>query len=155
MIRDLIGARIPSYDLLPGNLTAKVQSKGKTYEWGAWADHLEPAQGTTVLATYADQFYAGTAAAVTRKLGRGSVTYVGVDTLQGELERDVLRSVFQAANVPVQNFPDQFLVDWREGFWVATNFTSAPQTAPVSAQSKILTGTREVPPGGVTIWMEP
>ena len=155
MIRDLIGARIPSYDLLPGSLTGKVQSKGKTYEWGSWADHLEPAQGTSVLATYADQFYAGTAAAVTRKLGRGSVTYVGVDTLQGDLERDILRSVFQAANVAVQNFPDQFLVDWRDGFWVATNFTSVPQTAPLSAQSKILTGTREVPPGGVTIWMEP
>ena len=45
----------------------------------------QPQAGTTALATYSDQFYAGKAAAVTRKAGKGTVTYIGVDTLSGEL----------------------------------------------------------------------
>ena len=52
------------------------------YAWGSWADILEPQPGTTTLATYADQFYAGKAAAVTHKLGKGTVTYIGVDTAE-------------------------------------------------------------------------
>lgn len=39
----------------------------------------------------------GRAAAVTHKLGKGSVTYIGVDTLAGDLEAAPLRKVWAGA----------------------------------------------------------
>lgn len=155
-ILDLIGATFGErpFDMLPGQVKGQVAAGSKKYDWGSWGEMLTPAAGTSVLATYADQFYAGSAAAITRKLGKGTVTYVGVESLQGDLERDVLRQVYTAANVAVDTLPDQFVVNWRDGFWVATNFTSDKQTAPVPAGAKLLVGTRELAPGGVAVWAE-
>ncbi len=153
-IVDLIGARIPTYDVLPGNLTGKVESVGKTYEWGVWGESLEPRAGTNVLATYADQYYKGNVAAITRRLGKGSVTYIGVESLTGELEKDLLRGVFERAGVATRNLPSGFYVEWRDGFWMATNFTEQTLRAPVPTSAKILIGGREVPPAGVTAWIE-
>jgi beta-galactosidase len=153
-IVELIGARVPSYDVLPGTLTGTVAAGGKTYEWGVWGESLEPRSGTTALATYADHYYKGNVAAVTRRLGRGSVTYIGVESLGGELERDLLRGVFERAGVGVRDLPNGFHVEWREGFWVATNFTERTIQAPAPADAKILLGSRDVPPAGVTVWAE-
>jgi beta-galactosidase len=44
------------------------------------------------------------------------------------------------------------LVDWRDGFWVATNFTSTSQPVPAKAGTPILIGAKDVPPGGVAVW---
>ena len=52
----------------------EVKADGKTYVWHRWADILSPRPGTEVLATYANHYYAGKAAATTRKLGKGSVS---------------------------------------------------------------------------------
>jgi beta-galactosidase len=153
-IYGLIGAKLPFYDLLPGTIEGHVTADGASYAWGSWADVLEPATGTTTLATYSDQFYAGKAAAVTHKLGQGTVTYIGVDTLNGDLEAALLRKVYVAAGAAPANLAADFLVDWRDGFWVATNFTSAAREIPAPASAEILVGTRTVPPGGATVWME-
>jgi beta-galactosidase len=107
-----------------------------------------------VLASYADQFYAGRPAATTRKLGKGSVTYIGVDTLDGELERELVHRVYQDAGVSPANLDPNFLVDWRDGFWIATNFSSATETIPAGSNARVLIGQRQVPPGGATVWME-
>jgi beta-galactosidase len=153
-ILPLIGAKIPIYDVLPVGVNGKVTASGKSYAWGSWGDILEPDAGTEVLATYADQFYSGKAAAVTRKLGRGTATYIGVDTLDGELERALIHRVYEAAGVQPANLDPNFLIDWRDGFWVATNFASKTESIPASANAQILIGNRDVPPGGVTVWME-
>ena len=153
-IVDLIGAHIKTYDVLPGNLIGRVEANNKTYEWGVWGESLEPGAGTTPLATYADHFYKGNTAAVTRKLGKGTVTYIGVESLSGDLERDLMRGVFDRAGVAVRNLPKGFQVEWRDGFWVATNFTEQAQPAPVPTGAKILIGSKVVPPAGVTVWME-
>jgi beta-galactosidase len=153
-ILDLIGAKIAFYDTLPAPVNGRIAADGQTHEWGTWAEVLEPAAGTTALATHADQYYAGGVAATTRRLGRGSVTYIGADSLTGELEAALVRGVFARAGVAVAQFADGFLVDWRDGFWVATNFTGQPQRAPVPAGAKVLVGTPEVPVAGVTIWQE-
>ena len=97
-IYQLIGAKIPFYDLLPPPVEGHVNADGKAYAWGSWGDILEPQSGTTVLATYSDQFYAGKPAAVTRKLGKGSVTYIGVDSDSGDLEMALLRKVYAGAS---------------------------------------------------------
>ena len=151
-IQSLIGAKVAFYDLLPPPVEGHVTADGKPYAWGSWADILDPQPGATVLATYTDQFYAGRPAAITRKLAKGSVTYIGVDSENGDLEAALLRKVYTAAGAaPAVLHPD-FLVDWRDGFWVATNFTSTPQPIPAGAGTPILIGTRDVPPGGVTVW---
>jgi beta-galactosidase len=153
-IRDLIGASIPAYDVLPSPFQAKVKAGDKLYDWAVWGDQLEPAAGTTTLAQYADQFYAGKCAATTRVLGKGTVTYIGVESLAGDFETDLLRGSFQQAGVQVENYDDQLFVDWRDGFWVATNFTSKDQPAPVPGSAKLLLGKRILPPAGVAVWTE-
>ena len=150
----LIGAKLPKYDLLPGTVEGHVTADGVRYAWGAWADILEPQAGTTTLATYSDQFYAGKAAAVTHKLGKGTVTYIGVDTLTGDLEAALLRKVWTAAGAAPATLKPDFVVDWRDGFWVATNFTSTAQMIPAKAGAQVLVGGRSVPPGGVSVWVE-
>ena len=153
-IHALIGATIPRYDLLPGNLEGHVTVGEARYSWGSWAEVLEPRPGTTVLANYADQFYSGKPAAVTRKLGKGTVTYIGVDSLKGDLEAALLRKAYTAAGVTPGNAAADFVVDWRDGFGVATNFTSVAHPIPAGATAEILVGTRSVPPGGVAVWKE-
>lgn len=153
-ILTLIGAKIPFYDLLPGTVKGWVAAGGRNYAWGSWGEILEPDAGTEVLARYADQFYSGRPAAVSRKLGRGTVTYIGVDTIDGELERTLLRRVYQAAGAAPANLAPNFLVDWRDGFWVATNFASQAETIPAGAAAQVLIGQRSVAPGGATVWTE-
>jgi beta-galactosidase len=153
-ILDLIGARVKFYDTLPAPRSAQVKAGRATHSWITWGEILAPASDTTTLATHADQFYSGAAAAVTRKLGKGTVTYIGVDSETGGLEAQLVRGVFQRAGIAVEDLPENFLVDWRDGFWVATNFTDKPQRAPISAAQKILIGARDVPIAGVTVWQE-
>ena len=153
-ILDLIGAKIKFYDTLPAPHSGKVKAGGQSYDWVSWGEVLEPRAGTTVLAEYADQFYAGKPAAVTRKLGRGTVTYIGVDSESGGLEAQLVREVFQRAGVAVDDFADGFLVDWRDGFWIAANFTEKQQRAPIPASAKVFIGSRDVPIAGVTVWQE-
>lgn len=154
-IYPLIGARIPFYDLLPVGVNGHVTADGKSYSWGSWGDILQPDPGTEVLAQYADQFYFGRPAAIHHKLGKGTVTYIGVDTLDGELERALLHRLYQTIGANPANLDPNFLVDWRDGFWVATNFASQPEQIPASSSAQILVGERTVPPGGATVWMEP
>jgi beta-galactosidase len=132
-----------------------ISSSGKTYTWGSWGEILQPNTGTEVLATYADQFYSGKPAAVTRKLGKGTVTYIGVDTLDGELERAIIHRVYENAGASPANLEPNFVVDWRDGFWVATNFSSDTVRIPAGPQAQILVGQRDLPPGGATVWREP
>ena len=153
-ILDLIGAKIKFYDTLPAPNAGTVEAGGKKYGWTSWAEILEPDAGTIVTAVHADQFYAGKPAAVTRKLGKGTVTYIGVDSTDGALEAQLIRDVFTRAQVPVENLADGFLVDWRDGFWIATNFTEKKQHAPVPKGAKMLIGTRDVPTAGVTVWQD-
>ena len=151
-ILNLIGAEIPMYDTLPAPVVGKVSAGNNNYDWVSWGDILEPNAGTDVIATYADQFYAGKPAAITRKLGKGTVTYIGVDTVDGNLEAALIRGVFTRAGVAVEDYPDGFLVDWRDGFWVATNFTENTVPIRAPADAKLLVGERQVVPAGVAIW---
>ncbi len=155
-IRTLVGADVASYDVLPAPYVGHVKSalSGQSYEWAVWAEVLKPGPEATVLARLVDQFYAGAAAAVRHKLGKGTVTYVGVETLSGDLEKEIVRRALTEGGVAIENYPDQLLVDWRDGFWIASNFSSTAQTAPLPPRGSSLVGTRELAPGGVAIWKE-
>jgi len=176
-ILDLIGARIALYDTLPAPVTGKVTAGDKTFEWSSWGEILAPAgtsysgnQGVmpslnisstetavppTVISRYADQYYSGQAAAITRRFGKGSVTYIGVDSRDGNFEAALIRGVYERANIPIANFEEGFVTDWRDSFWVATNFTDKTMTIPAPESTKLLVGTRTLGPAGVTIWQDP
>lgn len=155
-ILDLIGADIKFYDTLPAPNVAHVTVDNSTFAWNTWGEVLAPHKGAgaKVLATYTDQYYATTPAAITRRVGKGDVTYIGVDTQDGEFETQLVHDEFVRAGVPAAKFADGFVVDWRDGLWIATNFNDQPQPAPIPPAAKIILGHRTVPIAGVTVWTE-
>lgn len=152
VITGLIGAKIPMNDMLDEKMNAKVSFDGKTYLWNNWGDILEPAAGTAVWATYADQFYAGKPAVVHRKLGKGTVTFIGTDTDDGKLEKDVLKKLYESVGVAVNERPEGVIVNWRDGFWVAINYSSDNVMLDIPNDARIIFGTRELTPAGVLVW---
>lgn len=154
IISPLIDAKIDNFDHLPANVEGKISALGKSYSWNNWADLIEANQKKNVLAIYADQFYAGKAAVVTNTIGKGTVTYIGVDTDDASLERDVLRKVYEQAGATTENYPEGVYVQWRDGFWVAVNYSSTDYQLQIPAKSEILIGNATVKPAGVTVWKE-
>jgi beta-galactosidase len=153
-IYSLIGAEISFFDLLPQDSTGEVSMSRYVYQWNAWADVLKPSAGTESLARYSDQFYAGQTAASHRSLGKGSVTYVGVHTKDGRLEKEVLRQVYKRAGIATQDYPAGVYVDWRAGFWVAVNYSSGPARIPLPSGSEVLLGSQPLKPADVLVWKE-
>ena len=94
----------------------------------------------------------GKAAVVSRRLGRGTVTYIGPDTEDGRLEREVVRRVFREAGIA--SYPEGVYVEWRDGFWVAVNYSSAPYALPLPAGAEILLGDKKLDPADVCVWVE-
>lgn len=153
-ISELIGARIEATDMLSNAMKGNILLGSATYAWNNWADLLVPGKNTDVLATYDNQFYKGKAAVVRHKVGKGSVTYIGADTDDSKLERDVLRDVFAAANASTENYPDGIYVYWRDGFFVAVNYSSEEYNMKIPETSNVLIGERTLKPAGVLVWTE-
>jgi len=153
-IWDLIGAKIEYVDQLPDNIEAKVKFEDTAYDWYVWGEVITPANDTQSLATYSDQFYSGKSASVSRKFAKGSVTYIGVQTLNGELEKQILRKIYTQQNARILDLPDYVFTEWRDGFWVTVNYSSLPVEAPIPTGATILIGEKNVKPAGVVVWME-
>ncbi|UKM64494.1 beta-galactosidase [Flavobacteriaceae bacterium GSB9] len=153
-IYPLIDAEIKYFDHLLPQTKGTIESSKNTYFWNNWADLIEANNSQNVLATYTNQFYAGKAAVVTNKIGKGTVTYIGVDTDDAKLEKDILKSVYGNANISTENYPQGVYVQWRDGFWVAVNYSSEDYRIEIPENSKILIGTAIVKSGGVTVWIE-
>jgi beta-galactosidase len=152
LIAPLIGAEVELFDGLLEDDRGIVRMGGKGYAWHTWADVLKPSGGTETLAVYADQFYAGKPAVVTRKLGRGTVTYVGADTIDGTLEREAMRLVYERGGAAPASYPPGVYVEWRDGFFVAVNYSSRPFDVPVEPGARIILGTNPLRPADVLLW---
>lgn len=154
-IYPLIDAGIDDFDHLLPYAKGTIKGFNKDYNWNNWADLITANKSENVLATYTNQFYAGKAAVVTNKIEKGTVTYIGVDTDDAQLEKDVLRKIYDQANITTENYPEGVYVKWHDGFWVAVNYSSDNyELKNMSAKAKILIGTKTVQPGGVTVWQE-
>ena len=154
MIRPLIGAGLEFCDVLVPGVRGLVAAGGRSFGWNAWAEVLSPGEGTETLAVYENQFYAGRPAAVTRRIGRGTVTYIGVETTDGDLERDVIRKVYERAGTAVENYPPGVYVEWRDGFFVGVNYSNQAFDLKIPAGARIHLGQRLLKPAGVVVWME-
>jgi beta-galactosidase len=153
-ILDLIGAKEIYFDLLPNTLIGKVKMDETSFDWNNWADVIEPQDNTTVWAQYNNQFYKGKAAVLHRKLGKGTVTYVGPDTDDGLLEKKVLHKIFKESNVSFLSLPEGVLVEYSSGFWYGFNYSSDDQEIPVPVNAKVIIGQKMLKPAEVVIWKE-
>ena len=148
----LIGADVEFFDMLVADVNGTVKAGENSYKWNTLADVLNPKKGTEVLATYEDQFYKGNAAATTRKLGKGTVTYVGVESNDGDFERQIVRTIYSRANVAIEDLPKGVFIEWRDGFYVGVNYTSEPINLPIPKGSKIVVGQNPLQPAQAVIW---
>jgi beta-galactosidase len=153
-VASFIGAEIDGFDLLLEDGRGVVVSDGATFAWNNWADLLNPFGDTESLGMYKNGFYAGKSAAVTRKLGKGTVTYIGADTDDGAFEKHVLRRVYQGAGILVEDYPPGVFVEWRDGFWVAVNYSSDEYTLKLPSGADVIFGNAVLNPADVTVWME-
>ncbi len=153
-ILDLIGDDVEGFDMLPPSAQGQVTAGGKTHDWHRWADILTPRPGTQVLATYADHYYAGKAAATTRKLGRGTVTMIGVSTDDGALEREVVRSVYQRAGVAIEDLPTGVYHEWRGGFDVMVSYNPQPFSPTLPAGATVVHGQVPLAPAQALVWKD-
>jgi len=142
------------YDHMPRHLWGNVTLDGETYVWNNWADVITPSEGTQVWATYADQFYRGAASVIHRKLGKGTVTYIGTDTDDGKLEKEVIRRIYMEAGISTEDLPYGVVKEWRDGFYIALNYTSDVQKIVIPDNAEILIGSASLEPAGVVIWKE-
>ncbi|WP_291909052.1 beta-galactosidase [Chitinophaga sp. CB10] len=153
-LRKLIGADITSFDMLPDYYKGDVLMKQQHYHWNNWGDLLRPAANTAVLAQYDNQFYKGTPAVIKRQLGKGAVTYIGVDTDDARLEKDILRDIYTSAGATTEDYPPGIFVYWRDGMYIAVNYSSEDYTMNMSDRARILIGEKRIKPAGVLVWKE-
>jgi len=150
----LIGAHVKATDMLSGYAKGEIVMNSSKYNWNNWADLLQPENNTEVIASYNNQFYKGNAAVVKHKIGKGSVTYIGVDTDDSKLEKDILRNVYTEAGATIEDYLQGVYVYWRDGFYVAVNYSSDNYTMNLPATAKILVGENVLKPAGVLVWSE-
>ncbi|MEI7829826.1 MAG: beta-galactosidase [Prolixibacteraceae bacterium] len=151
-IYDLIGAEIEFYDLPMPHAQDSVLMGTKKYAWKTWGEILKPKANTEVLGTFQGDFYAGKPAVISRKMGKGTVTYVGIDSNNGLLENDLLSKLYSQFNIKVENYPEGVSVEYRDGFGIAVNYSDKVYNLKIPENAKIIIGKKELPVAGVTVW---
>jgi len=153
-IYPLIDAKIDYFDQLLPYMKGTIKSNNKEYYWNNWADLVNANRAENVLGVYTNQFYAGKAAVVTNNIGKGTVTYIGVDTDDAQLEKDILKGVYNKAQILTEDYPEGVYVNWRDGFWVAVNYSSKDYVLNIPQNANLIIGSETLSPGGVTVWKE-
>lgn len=148
----LTGNHLDFYDLLLPETPGKLLMDGKIYEWNTWGEILKPGKDSQVLVTYTEEFYEGRPAVTTRHLGKGTVTYVGVDSHNGSLEADLLKKLYATRNIELMNLPYGVTLEYRNGFGVVLNYSDKPYTFSLPAGAKVLLGTKTIETTGVLIF---
>lgn len=152
MISELTGDKIEFYDLLLPDLPGTVRMDGRGYNWNTWGEILMPQSDNEVWATYTQEFYEGKPAVTFRKLGKGTVTYVGVDTTDGTLERKVLDKLYARLGISVMNLPYGVTMEYRNGFGIVLNYADRPYHFELPQGSKVLIGSQDIPTAGVLVF---
>lgn len=148
----LFGAEVQSYDLLMPHSPDNIKFNNQEYTWTSWGDLLKPFAGTETWGTFEGDFYAGTPAIIFHKLGQGTVTYVGVDSKEGELEKQVLTKLCKQQGIPVENYPQGIMVEYRDGYGIAMNYSDKVYEMSLPANAKILIGSKSMKTADVLVW---
>lgn len=153
-IYDLIGAEIEFYDHLLPQTKDEVIAADKTFKWQSWAEVLAPQENTAVWGTYKGDFYEGKPAIIHHKVGKGTVTYVGVDSDKGALEKAMLQQVFTEADIEIMDLPAGVNVEYRDGFGIAVNYSDETYDFPLPKGAEIIFGEKQLQPVGVLVWQQ-
>lgn len=153
-IYSLIGAKIDFYDLLLPQTPDNISFEGKNYLWTSWGEILSPNKGAETWATYLGDFYEGSPAITFHKLGKGTVTYIGVDSQDGEMEKAVLKKLYNQLNIPILDLPAGLHIEYRDGFGIAVNYADKTYSLPLSDNVKYIIGGENIPTAGVSVWKE-
>ena len=152
MIDELTGNHIEFYDLLLPQDPGQVKMDGKVYTWNTWGEILQPGASNEVWATYTNEFYEGKPAVTFRKLGKGSVTYIGVDSSDGALERQVLDKLYSRLQIEVMNLPYGVTMEYRNGLGIVLNYSDQPYQFALPQGVKVLIGTPNIATAGVLVF---
>jgi len=153
-IYSLIGAKIDFYDLLQPRTPDQIVFGNNKYDWTSWGEILIPEAGTDTWATFEGDFYAGSPAIVHHRLGKGTVTYIGVDSQKGDLEKAVLEKLYGNLNIPLLDLPAGLHIEYRDGFGIAVNYADKTYSLPLPASTRFIIGNKEIPTAGVSVWKE-
>ena len=152
MIDELTGNHMEFYDLLLPQDPGQVKMDGKVYTWNTWGEILQPGASNEVWATYTNEFYEGKPAVTFRKLGKGSVTYIGVDSSGGALERQVLDKLYSRLQIEVMNLPYGVTMEYRNGLGIVLNYSDQPYQFALPQGAKVLIGTPNIATAGVLVF---
>lgn len=152
MIDELTGNHMEFYDLLLSQDPGQVKMDGKVYTWNTWGEILQPGTSNEVWATYTNEFYEGKPAVTFRKLGKGSVTYIGVDSSDGALERQVLDKLYSRLQIEVMNLPYGVTMEYRNGLGIVLNYSDQPYQFALPQGAKVLIGTPNIATAGVLVF---
>ena len=152
MIDELTGNHMEFYDLLLPQDPGQVKMDGKVYTWNTWGEILQPGTSNEVWATYTNEFYEGKPAVTFRKLGKGSVTYIGVDSSDGALERQVLDKLYSRLQIEVMNLPYGVTMEYRNGLGIVLNYSDQPYQFALPQGAKVLIGTPNIATAGVLVF---
>ena len=152
MIDELTGNHIEFYDLLLPQDPGQVKMDEKVYTWNTWGEILQPGASNEVWATYTNEFYEGKPAVTFRKLGKGSVTYIGVDSSDGVLERQVLDKLYSRLQIEVMNLPYGVTMEYRNGLGIVLNYSDQPYQFALPQGAKVLIGTPNIATAGVLVF---
>lgn len=153
MINELTGNEIEFYDLLLPEEPGKVVKGDKEYSWNSWGEILKPSKESKILATYKDEFYEGKPAATTRTLGKGTITYVGVDTQDGSLEADILKELFTQKNIAIENLPYGVTLEYRNGLGIVMNYSDKSYNFELPKGAKIVIGDSNIKTADVLVFL--
>lgn len=151
-IWDLIGAEINFFDQLPPLVNGSVAFDNRQYEWNVWGDILTPKKGTRSMALYTDMFYAGKTCVTQTEKGKGSVVYIGTQSVNGELEEALFRELYRQRGAQILDLPDYVFVEWRDGYFIGVNYTSSDFEINLNENDKVILGSKLLKPGQVTVW---
>jgi beta-galactosidase len=149
---NLFGAEVESYDMLMPHSPDKIKFNNQEFIWTSWGDLLKPIPGTEIWATFEGDFYAGTAAVISHKLGKGTVTYIGVDSKSGDLEKQVLTKLYKQQGIPIENYPEGVMVEYRDGFGIAVNYSDKIYEMNLPSNAEILIGAKAMKTADVLVW---
>jgi beta-galactosidase len=77
-----------------------------------------------------------------------------VSTDDGELEREIVRSVYQRAGVAIEELPKGVFVDWRGGFSFLVNYNPQAFSPALAATARIVRGQTPLAPAQALVWKD-
>jgi beta-galactosidase len=85
-------------------------------------------------------------------LGKGTITYIGVDSTDGVLEKEILKKLYTQLNIPVMDLPYGVTVEYRNGLGIVLNYADEAFNFKLPEGAEVLIGKQTIPTAGVLVF---